>query len=154
MGYEDPTAVANQLFDATLFDIAGPIHVNYSSSSITGAPLVSYKDAELDLNFQGDDITRVETSLGELVTVTLQTGPDAVTRTFTLIVPTIRVPHGRTGRIRYARNRDHRPLEFVRGSARSGRSSADLSGPSTPRERPTSRLLAQPTYATRTAHHC
>ena len=94
MGYENPTAVANQLFDATRFDIAGPIHVNYSSSSITGAPLVSYKDAERDLNFQGDDITRVETSLGELVTVTLQTVPDAFTRTFTLIVPTIRVPHG------------------------------------------------------------
>ena len=94
MGYENPTAVANQLFDATLFDITGPIRVSYSSSSITGAPLVSYKDAELDLNFQGDDITRVETSLGELVTVTLQTVPDAFTRTFTLIVPTIRVPHG------------------------------------------------------------
>jgi len=94
MGYENPTAITNQLFDATLFDISGPIHINYSSSSITGAPLVSYKDAELDLNFQGDDITRVETSLGELVTVTLQTVPDAFTRTFTLIVPTIRVPHG------------------------------------------------------------
>ena len=94
MGYEDPTAITNQLFDATRFDIAGPIHVNYSSSSITGVPLVSYKDAELDLNFQGDDITRVETSLGELVTVTLQTVPDDFTRTFTLIVPTVRVPHG------------------------------------------------------------
>ena len=94
MGYEDPTAITNQLFYATQFDIAGPIHVNYSSSSIAGVPLVSYKDAELDLNFQGDDITRVETSLGELVTVTLQTVPDDFTRTFTLIVPTIRVPHG------------------------------------------------------------
>jgi hypothetical protein len=94
MGYEDPTAIANQLLDATLFNIVGPIHINYSSSSITGAPLVSYKDAELDLNFQDDDITRVETSLGELVTVTLQTVPDAFTRTFTLIVPTIRVPPG------------------------------------------------------------
>jgi hypothetical protein len=94
MGYEDPTVIANQLFDATLFAIVGPIHVNYSSSSITGVPLVSYKDSELDLNFQGDDITRVQTSLGELVTVTLQTVPDAFTRTFTLIVPPIRVPPG------------------------------------------------------------
>lgn len=70
------------------------------STSITPVPAspecrwCPTKDAELDLNFQGDDITRVETSLGELVTVTLQTVPDAFTRSFTLIVPTIRVPHG------------------------------------------------------------
>lgn len=94
MTYEDGPAIAQELFDANLFDIAGPIRINYSSSSITGAPLLSYKDSELDLNFQGDDITRTQTSQGELVTVTLQVVPDAFTRTITLIVPTIRVTSG------------------------------------------------------------
>lgn len=94
MGYEDEATIAKQLADANLFDIAAPIRINYSRSSITGVPLLSYKDAELDLNFQGDDITRIQTSMGELVTVTLETIPDAFTRTFTLVVPAIRVVRG------------------------------------------------------------
>lgn len=94
MGYEDEATIAKQLADANLFDIAAPIRINYSRSSITGVPLLSYKDAELDLNFQGDDITRIQTSMGELVTVALETIPDAFTRTFTLVVPAIRVVRG------------------------------------------------------------
>jgi hypothetical protein len=89
------TAIANQLTDANLFDITGPIRINYSSSSIRGGvPLVSYKDADLDLNFQDDEITRSQTPLGELVTVTLDNVVDAFTRTFTLVVPSIRLPRG------------------------------------------------------------
>src|SRR4051794_22469114 len=45
-----------QLVDANLFDVAGPIRINFSRSSITGRPLFSYQDAELNLNFQGDEI--------------------------------------------------------------------------------------------------
>jgi hypothetical protein len=94
MEYKNATAITNQLFEANLFDIVGPIRINYASSSITGDPRFSYKDAELDLNFQGDDINRIQTSVGELVTVTLQTVPDAFVRTITLIVPTIHVGPG------------------------------------------------------------
>ena len=57
-------------------------------------PLVSYKDADLDLNFQDDEITRIQTAQGELVTVTLDNVVDAFTRTFTLVVPSIRLPRG------------------------------------------------------------
>ena len=90
---QDATAIANQLVDANLFDITGPIRINYSSSSIkAGVPLVSYKDADLDLNFQDDEITRIQTPQGELVTVTLDNQVDAFTRTFTLVVPSIRLP--------------------------------------------------------------
>jgi hypothetical protein len=94
MEHQDATAIANQLVDANLFDITGPIRINYSSTSISGVPLVSYKDADLDLNFQNDEITRIQTPLGELVTVTLQNVVDAFTRTFTLVVPSIRLPRG------------------------------------------------------------
>jgi hypothetical protein len=41
MEQQDATAIANQLVDANLFDITGPIRINYSSTSITGVPLVS-----------------------------------------------------------------------------------------------------------------
>src|SRR3954468_15779854 len=50
----------------------GPIVINYSRSSITGAPLFSYKDAENDLNFSGTEITQVGNLVGEVVTVRLQ----------------------------------------------------------------------------------
>ena len=94
MEQQDATAIVNQLVDANLFDITGPIRINYSSSSIRGVPLVSYKDADLDLNFQDDEITRIQTPQGELVTVTLDNQVDAFTRTFTLVVPSIRLPRG------------------------------------------------------------
>ena len=87
-------AIASQLTDANLVDITGPIRINYSSSSIRGVPLVSYKDADLDLNFQDGEITRSQTPLGEMITVTLDNVVDAVTRTFTLVVPSIRLPRG------------------------------------------------------------
>jgi hypothetical protein len=52
MEQHDATAIANQLVDANLFDITGPIRINYSSSSIRAVPLVSYNDADLDFNFR------------------------------------------------------------------------------------------------------
>jgi hypothetical protein len=91
---QDATAIANQLVDANLFNLTGPIRINYSSTSISGVPLVSYKDADLDRNFQNDGITRIQTPLGELVTVTLDNVVDAFIRTFTLVVPSIRLPRG------------------------------------------------------------
>jgi hypothetical protein len=94
MEQQDATAIANQLVDANLFDITGPIRINYSASSFQGGPRVSYKDADLDLNFQDDEITRIQTPQGELVTVTLDNVVDAFTRTFTLVVPSVRLLRG------------------------------------------------------------
>ena len=94
MTHQQASATAVPLFDASLFDIVGPIHVNYTTSSITGTPRFSYQDAELNLSFEDEEITQTQTPLGELVTVTLETVVDAFTRTFTLIVPTVRLPHG------------------------------------------------------------
>jgi hypothetical protein len=91
---QDATATAVQVNEANLFDIAGPIHINYTTTSITGTPRLAYKDAELDLNFEDEQITRIQTSLGELITVTLDEEVDAFIRTFTIILPTILVPPG------------------------------------------------------------
>ena len=94
MTRNDARTTASTLVDANLFQVDGPIRINYSSSSINGQPHVSYTDAEFDLSFQGDDITRIDTPWAELVTVTLQNLPDAFIRAFTLFVPTIRVSPG------------------------------------------------------------
>ena len=83
-----------QLGDANLYDITGPIVVNYSRNSIAGVPLLSYSDAELSLNFSGTEIAQVDTTVGEVVTVTLQDVVDAFVRTFTLVIPKIRLRMG------------------------------------------------------------
>ena len=82
---------ATRLGDANQFDIAGPIVISYSRSSITGVPLLSYSDGEVTLNFSGDEITRVDVAVGELVTVTLADVVDAFVRTFSLLVPKVRL---------------------------------------------------------------
>jgi len=84
----------NQLAEANLFNITGPIVINYSASSIAGVPTFSYKDAERDLQFSGDEVTRIDAPVGELVTVTLENVVDAFVRTFTLLVPRIMLSMG------------------------------------------------------------
>jgi hypothetical protein len=91
MASQDAATTSDMLVDANIFDIDGPIRAQFSSSSIRGIPLMSYEDAGLDLTFEGDEITQAETALGQLVTVTLEEVVDACMRTFTLILPTIRV---------------------------------------------------------------
>ncbi|HLZ38467.1 MAG TPA: hypothetical protein VKP64_12100, partial [Mycobacteriales bacterium] len=60
---QEPVAATLQY--ANQFDIAGPIVISYFSTSIKGTPLLSYKDAERDLRFSGDEITRSDTPVGE-----------------------------------------------------------------------------------------
>ena len=95
---KDPGAVttSEQLGEANQFNVTGPIVISYSRTSFTGMPQFSYKDAELDLNFSGDGITRKDTPLGEIVTVTLENlvPVDGPLRTFTLLVPKIRLRMG------------------------------------------------------------
>jgi hypothetical protein len=56
---QDPGAVttSEQLGEASDFSIR-PMVINYASDTFIGVPQFSYKDAELDLKFSGDDITR------------------------------------------------------------------------------------------------
>ncbi|MFC7527608.1 hypothetical protein [Actinoplanes sp. GCM10030250] len=91
------TSQARGLSDANLFDIRGPMQINYSASSIKGVPLLTYKDAVLNVNFENEDITRLATpGGGELVTVTLQRVEDAFVRNLTLVVPLVRLGRGDT----------------------------------------------------------
>ncbi len=95
---QDPGAVttSEQIGEANKFNITGPIVISYFRTSFTGVPQFSYKDGELDLNFSGDGIAREDTPLGEIVTVTLENlvPVDGPVRTFTLLVPKIRLRMG------------------------------------------------------------
>lgn len=88
------TESAENLADANMFTIDGPIAISYSSTSISGDPLFSYRDSTVDLHFRGDDISRVSTPVGEMVTVVVKQAIDAFTRTFTLVVPVTKVVMG------------------------------------------------------------
>ncbi|HST80461.1 MAG TPA: hypothetical protein VLL08_01830 [Kineosporiaceae bacterium] len=94
MAAEHTKTVTPQLLDANLFDVSGPVRVNFSRSSIAGRPQLSYQDTEFDLNFQGEELEIVSTQIGDLVTVTIQSIVDAFDRRITLLVPTIRLAAG------------------------------------------------------------
>jgi hypothetical protein len=80
------------LEQANLFELASrSIQVTFSSTSITGRPLLSYRDHYLQLNFEGEEIDIRDTQIGQLITVTLETIPDLRTVTFTLISPLVNV---------------------------------------------------------------
>jgi len=72
------------------FDLTGGgVSVSYATTSITGQPLLSYRDADHDVQASGDDIRTRKTELGTLVTVDLDVVLDGPTTTATLVVPTV-----------------------------------------------------------------
>jgi hypothetical protein len=77
---------------ANLFELSGGgIQVTYSSTSIAGTPLFSYRDGSINRLFSEEEIKSVMTELGELITVTLEQIPDLRIVTFTLILPVVNV---------------------------------------------------------------
>jgi hypothetical protein len=77
---------------ANLFELHGhSIHVTYSSSSILGGPILSYRDDQKSLSFTGKEIMSSNNELGELITVTLESIPDLKTVIFSLVLPIVTV---------------------------------------------------------------
>jgi hypothetical protein len=83
---------------ANLFELnSSSIHVTFSSTSISGDPIFSYRDNQRSLSFRGEDIRLQDTEIGQLVTVTLEVIPDLKTVTFSLILPVVTVMHQSSG---------------------------------------------------------
>ncbi|MBR8832629.1 MAG: hypothetical protein DSM106950_00935 [Stigonema ocellatum SAG 48.90 = DSM 106950] len=72
----------------------GSVVVSYSETSISGVPLLNYRDNNINLNFSGQEITVQKTELGQLITVTLESVSDLRTVTFTLILPLVNLNTG------------------------------------------------------------
>lgn len=78
---------------ANLFELScGDTRVTYSTSSFAGPPQFSYFGPEGDLSFSGDEIQTLASALGSEVTVTLENVPDLHRITFTLLLPSFRLP--------------------------------------------------------------
>ena len=84
--------MANNFEQANLFELGDySIQVTYSSTSFTGQRQLSYRDNDINRNFMGEEIRILDTELGQLVTVTLETIADLRTVTFTLVLPLVNV---------------------------------------------------------------
>jgi hypothetical protein len=84
--------VAANFEQANLFEVGDySIQVTYSSTSFPGQPQLSYRDNNINRNFMGEEIRILDTEIGQLVTVTLETIGDLRIVTFTLILPLVNV---------------------------------------------------------------
>jgi hypothetical protein len=88
-------AIGDETTQPNLFELAGEYtQITYSTTSITGEPQFNYQDRQRDVNVTGDDISRLETDIGALVTVTLEVIPDLHTLAVSLLVPQINLRGG------------------------------------------------------------
>lgn len=80
--------VAPQGLPPNLFELHNRrISVSFSATSITGDPLLNFKDRQHEVSARGEEIRQVETEVGTLVTVTLEPDADAGALLFTLVIP-------------------------------------------------------------------
>ena len=77
---------------ANLFELSrGAIHVTYSTTSILGGPIFSYRDDRISRSFRGNEVRIQDTEIGQLIIVTLESIPDLQTVTFSLLLPVVTV---------------------------------------------------------------
>jgi hypothetical protein len=80
--------VAPQRLPPNLFELRNRrVTVSFSATSITGDPLMNFKDRQHEMSVRGDEIRQEETELGTLVTITLEPDADAGALLFTLVIP-------------------------------------------------------------------
>ena len=71
------------------FELRGrDVRVSFSATSITGDPLMHYRDRRRDVNARGDEIRQVDVGIGTLVTIVLQSNAaDAEGIFFSVLIP-------------------------------------------------------------------
>lgn len=65
------------------------MNISYALSGMDGKPHFSYQDAHNALQFIGDQIRTVNTEIGLIATVTIQSTIDSGSTTFSLLVPIV-----------------------------------------------------------------
>jgi hypothetical protein len=87
-------ATVQPIVQPNLFELQGyNTSVTYSTTSIVGAPQLTYTNRGQTSNFRGDDIQLEQTRLGQMVTVNLSENPASeILETLTLLVPIVNLP--------------------------------------------------------------
>jgi hypothetical protein len=87
--------MATAFSQANLYELDGKdTSVTYTPAGFTGAPQLTYRSDDQDLVFRGQDVRKVDTEIGVLVTVDLSFTPDLETTTFSLLVPAVNLRNG------------------------------------------------------------
>jgi hypothetical protein len=81
--------------EANLFELScSGTEITYSTSSFAGPPQFSYSGLKGNHQFSGDEIDVQRTKLGTEVTVTLETSPDRLLLTLTVVLPHVTATQG------------------------------------------------------------
>jgi hypothetical protein len=82
--------VAPASYEANMFTLHGRhMSVSFSATSITGQPLLYFKDRHREVSAWGREIRQVESELGTLVTITLEPDADAGEFLFSMLLPRV-----------------------------------------------------------------
>ena len=96
-GLTDKVSVLQTGDEPNLFELrSGSIKIVYSTTSLSGLPLLNYEDSQRTLAFQGDEIRQSDSEIGHQITVTIEQMPDLRTVTFTLLLPDINLEGAET----------------------------------------------------------
>lgn len=69
----------------------GEVQVSFSATSITGDPLVEYRDRRHQVSARGKEIQQVDLGIGTLVTIVLEPNADAGALLFSVVIPPARL---------------------------------------------------------------
>jgi hypothetical protein len=69
----------------------GEVHVSFSATSITGEPLLEYRDSRHHVSARGKEIQQVDIGIGTLVTIVLEPNADAGALLFSVVIPPARL---------------------------------------------------------------
>ena len=67
------------------------IQVSFSASSLTGEPLLDYRDRQRHVSAHGDEIQQVDVGIGTLVSIVLRPNADAGGLLFSVLIPPARL---------------------------------------------------------------
>jgi hypothetical protein len=65
------------------------VSVSFSATSITGTPVLHYKDRQREVSARGEEIRQVVTEIGTMVSITLEPDADAGALLFTVLIPQV-----------------------------------------------------------------
>ena len=93
----EPEAVRGERAEmANHFSVAGDeTYVSFTEANVAGQPQLTHGRRA----FMGNDVRITDTPVGKMVTVILDQVADQKLRTFTLLVPPVRVPRGATAQV-------------------------------------------------------
>jgi len=75
------------------------LQITYSTTSLTGQPILTYQDTNQAKTFRGDEIRAVPCDLGTLVSVTVRMTVDTGSTSVSIVIPRMQIDQGTTAAV-------------------------------------------------------